>query len=131
MAASYLADHVDEYEGLILLGSYSTADLSDTDLDVLSIYGSEDKVLNRKKYDGNKSNLPDDFCEVVIDGGCHAYFGMYGAQDGDGTPTISNHEQIGLTAKHISNAIQEKLPLRNPTKPQRILLYPKRTVQST
>ena len=106
MAASYLADRVDEYEGLILLGSYSTANLSDTDLNVLSIYGSEDKVLNRKKYDENKTNLPDGLCEVVIEGGCHAYFGMYGAQDGDGTPTISNHEQISLTVEHIINAIQ-------------------------
>jgi len=106
MAASYLADHVDEYEGLILLGSYSTADLSDTDLDVLSIYGSEDKVLNREKYDKNKTNLPDGFCEVVIDGGCHAYFGMYGAQDGDGTPTISNHEQIRLTVESIIKVLK-------------------------
>ncbi|MBE6531140.1 MAG: alpha/beta hydrolase [Ruminococcaceae bacterium] len=106
MAASYLADHVDEYEGLILLGSYSTADLSDTDLDVLSIFGSEDKVLNREKYDENKSNLPDGFCEVVIEGGCHAYFGMYGAQDGDGTPTISNHEQIRLTVESIIKVLK-------------------------
>ena len=106
MAASYLVDHVDEYEGLILLGSYSTADLSDTDLDVLSIYGSEDKVLNRKKYDENKTNLPDGFCEVVIEGGCHAYFGMYGAQDGDGTPTISNHEQIRLTVESIIKVLK-------------------------
>ncbi len=105
MAASYLADHVDEYEGLILLGSYATADLSDTKLDVLSIYGSEDKVLNREKYDKNKSNLPDDFTEVVIDGGCHAYFGMYGAQEGDGTPTISRDEQIRLTVEHIVTTI--------------------------
>ena len=106
MAASYLADHVDEYEGLILLGSYSTADLSDADLDVLSIYGSEDKVLNREKYDENKSNLPGGFCEVVIEGGCHAYFGMYGAQDGDGTPTISNHEQIRLTVESIIKVLK-------------------------
>ena len=106
MAASYLADHVDEYERLILLGSYSTADLSDADLDVLSIYGSEDKVLNREKYDENKSNLPNGFCEVVIEGGCHAYFGMYGAQDGDGTPTISNHEQIRLTVESIMKVLK-------------------------
>jgi hypothetical protein len=106
MAASYLADHVNEYEGLILLGSYSTADLSDTDLDVLSIYGSEDKVLNHEKYDENKANLPDDFSEVVIEGGCHAYFGMYGAQDGDGTPTISNHEQIRLTVESIIKVLK-------------------------
>lgn len=61
MAASYLADNTNDYEGLILLGSYSTADLSGTDLSALSVYGSEDKVLNREKYNENKSNLPDNF----------------------------------------------------------------------
>lgn len=107
MAASYLADNAEDYEGLILLGSYSTADLSDTDLAVLSVYGSEDKVMNREKYDENKSNLPSDFTEAVIDGGCHAYFGMYGAQNGDGTPTISNEEQINLTAIAISDLVNK------------------------
>ena len=101
MAASYLADNAEEYEGLILLGSYAANDLSDTDLDVLSIYGSEDKVMNREKYDENKSYLPDDFTEIMIDGGCHAYFGMYGAQDGDGTPVITNEEQIALTVEQV------------------------------
>lgn len=101
MAASYLEKNADAYEGLILLGSYSTADLSATKLDVLSVYGSEDRVMNRDKYEENKSNLPDSFTEIVINGGCHAYFGMYGAQDGDGTPTISNQEQIRLTAEEI------------------------------
>ncbi|MBE6654036.1 MAG: alpha/beta hydrolase [Ruminococcaceae bacterium] len=107
MAASYLADNADKYAGLILLGSYSTADLSDTELDVLSIYGSEDGVMNREKYEANKANLPKDFRQVVIDGGCHAYFGMYGAQDGDGTPTISNAEQIRFTAESILEMMKE------------------------
>ena len=105
MAASYLEKHTDEYEGLILLGSYSTADLSDAALEVLSIYGSEDQVLNREKYNDNISNLPKDFKEIVIEGGCHAYFGMYGAQDGDGTPSISNSEQILQTAEYIAQMI--------------------------
>lgn len=105
MAASYLSDHVEDYEGLILLGSYSTADLSESGLTVLSIYGSEDHVMNREKYDENQSNLPKDFTETVIEGGCHAYFGMYGAQDGDGTPTISNEEQIQVTAEQIWNIV--------------------------
>ena len=105
MAASYLEKHTDEYEGLILLGSYSTADLSYTDLEVLSVYGSEDEVLNREKYNDNISNLPGDFKEIVIEGGCHAYFGMYGAQDGDGAPSISNSEQILRTAEHIAQMI--------------------------
>ena len=106
MAASYLAEHIDDYDGLILLGSYSTVDLSETDLAVLSVYGSEDQVMNRDQYEKNKSNLPSDFTEVVIDGGCHAYFGVYGAQEGDGMPAISNEQQIFLTAEHIFMAME-------------------------
>ena len=106
MAAYYLADKADDYEGLILLGSYSTKDLSDTDLSVLSVFGSEDKVMNREKYEESKSNLPGDFCEYVIDGGCHAYFGMYGEQDGDGKPTITNEEQICLTVEKIVSIME-------------------------
>lgn len=101
MAAAYLEERTDFYEGLILLGSYSTADLSDTDISVLSVFGSEDKVMDREKYDDNKSNLPDDFIEKIIDGGCHAYFGMYGKQEGDGQPSISCDEQISETAEAI------------------------------
>ncbi len=108
MAASYLEKHADEYEGLILLGSYSTSDLSKTDLHVLSVYGSEDRVLNREKYDKNKSNLPEGFTEYVIEGGCHAFFGMYGAQDGDGTPSITNEEQIYRTAELIAELVSDK-----------------------
>ena len=63
-------------------------------------------MLNREKYDKNKVNLPEDFTEVVIDGGCHAYFGMYGAQAGDGTPAITNKEQIDRTADAISELIE-------------------------
>ena len=108
MAASYLKKNADDYEGLSLLGSYSTADLSESGLAVLSVYGSEDKVMNREKYEKNKSNLPGDFTEIVIEGGCHAHFGMYGAQDGDGVPGISNHEQISITAEKIINMINRE-----------------------
>lgn len=101
MAASYLSKHAESFDGLILLGSYSTADLSDLDVKVLSIYGSEDLVLNRENYEANKKNLPDDFKEVIIEGGCHAYFGMYGAQEGDGVPAITNEKQILRTVEAI------------------------------
>ena len=108
MAASYLENHAKEYEGLILLGSYSTSNLSKENLKVLSVYGSEDMVLNRKKYEENKSNLPKNFTECVIEGGCHAYFGMYGAQDGDGTPSITNETQIYEAAELIAEFVFEK-----------------------
>ena len=107
MAAVYLGENADEYEGLILLGSYSTENLSDTDIKVLSIYGSEDKVLNASKYEENVSNLPADFTEIIIEGGCHAYFGIYGAQDGDGIPSISNEKQIYQTADEIIKMMKE------------------------
>ena len=57
--------------------------------------------MNREKYDENKPNLPEDFEEFVIEGGCHAYFGMYGEQDGDGDATISVEKQIEITAEAI------------------------------
>ena len=106
MAASYLGDHRDEFKGLVLLGSYSTEDLSDTDLRVLSVFGSEDNVMNKESYAEYKANLPEDFTEIEIPGGCHAYFGMYGTQEGDGTPAITNEEQIRLTADYIFELIK-------------------------
>lgn len=106
MAASYLSENVDDFEGIVLLGSYSTADLSKDSFEVLSIYGSEDGVLNREKYTENKRNLPADFTEIVIDGGCHAYFGMYGSQDGDGIPSITNEEQIALTVDAVVEFVE-------------------------
>ena len=108
MAAAYVADHREEYTGLILLGSYSTTDLSGTELSVLSVYGSEDRVLNKENYDESKANLPAEFTEVILDGGCHAYFGMYGAQEGDGTPTLSNEEQIAATVDAVTEFLKEE-----------------------
>ena len=108
MAASYVADNFEDFDGLVLLGAYSTADLSDTSLKVLSIYGSEDGVMNREKYEKYSSNLPDSFTEYVIEGGCHAYFGMYGEQDGDGEASISNTEQISVTAQKIAKTMFEE-----------------------
>jgi len=105
MAASYIAENSEKYDGIILLASYSTADLSNSGLDVLSIYGSNDGVLNMEKYEEYKINLPDDFSEFVIDGGCHAYFGAYGEQDGDKKATITRKEQIEITVNEIKQFI--------------------------
>lgn len=102
MAASYLASHANEFEGLVLLGSYSTADLSQTDLRALSLYGSEDGVLNREKYAECRSNLPADTVEREIAGGNHAYFGAYGAQKGDGEAALTVQQQITFSADSIA-----------------------------
>ena len=106
MAASYLASHTEDFDGLILLGSYSTADLSETELSVLSVYGSEDGVMNREKYAEYKPNLPEGFTETVIEGGNHAYFGAYGEQEGDGTATVTPAEQLRQTAEAILTLLE-------------------------
>ena len=102
MAASYIKDHADTYRGLILLAAYATDDLTDSGLEVLSLYGTEDGVLNLEKYAEGRARLPEGFAEIQIEGGCHAYFGCYGMQQGDGVPTISNEDQIEKTADTIA-----------------------------
>ena len=63
---------------------------------------AEDGVLNREKYEADRVNLPQDTTETVIDGGCHAGFGSYGAQKGDGAPVISAEEQQQQTADALA-----------------------------
>ena len=100
MAASYAAKHAGDLDGLILLAAYSTEDLNGTGLDVLSVYGSEDGVLNMSKYDEYRQNLPDDTTtEMVIEGGNHAGFGDYGAQEGDGEAAVNGEKQREETAE--------------------------------
>ena len=102
MAASYASENPGKLKGLILLAAYSTEDLSSTSLNVLSVYGSEDRILNAENYKKYRTNLPENFAEIVLEGGCHAGFGMYGHQKGDGTPRISADTQIQIAANEIS-----------------------------
>lgn len=102
MAASYVASHTDTYQGLVLLAAYSTANLTQSGIKVLSIYGSNDGVLNRSTYADDFANLPQSTTEYVIEGGIHSYFGEYGHQDGDGEAAITNDEQLDLTADAIA-----------------------------
>lgn len=105
MSARYADKNPDKVKGVIFLGSYSTRDLSMDNLKVLSVYGSEDKVLNMEKYNEAKPNFGSVYKEIVIPGGCHSYFGDYGMQDGDGNPTITRQEQMRITADAIYDII--------------------------
>lgn len=93
MAASFSASHDEEVEALVLLAAYSTEDLKNLDMKVYSFYGSEDKVLNMEKYEEYRTNLPEEVIEEVIEGGNHANYAHYGAQEGDGEATITREEQ--------------------------------------
>ena len=103
MAAACASNHEDVFDGIVLLAAYATNDVSN--LKVLSIYGDRDGVLTMNNYIKNKENLPDDFTEYIIPGGNHAYFGMYGKQKNDGEASITNVDQINITAQKIGEFI--------------------------
>ena len=105
MAASYAADHADELDGLLLLAAYSTKDLSDSDLAVVSLVGSEDGVINRDKLAKYADNLPKDTTvDIQFAGGNHAYYGNYGEQDGDGKAGISREEEQATVVDAVVEA---------------------------
>lgn len=98
MAASYVSEHAQDYKGLILLAAYAAEDISQSGLKVISVYGDEDGVLDMEKYTDHLKNLPENIEEHILEGGCHAQFGSYGIQKGDGIPKISDEEQRKITA---------------------------------
>lgn len=100
MGGSCAAKHPERFDGVILLASYVTDNLTSTR--VLSVYGTQDGVLNHNRYAQYRANLPADLTEVVIPGGCHSFFGNYGMQKGDGTPTLTRDMQQLLTAEAIA-----------------------------
>jgi len=100
MAAMYAADHADEIDGLAMLAAYSTKKLPNK-MKVVSIIGTNDKVLKWDTYNKNLINLPENYTEVKIENGNHGQFGDYGKQSGDGPSSISLEEQHEQTVKAI------------------------------
>lgn len=103
MAANFAAEHTGELEGLFLLAAYPTKDLSESDLKAVTIYGSEDGVLNRKKLEEGQALLPEGSVQICIEGGNHAQFGSYGEQKKDGKAEISAKEQWEQTMQGFQN----------------------------
>jgi len=89
--ACQLADDPD-VAGLVLFGSYCANDLSSTELQVLSIAGSDDGLSTADKIEGAAHLLPESAEFVTIEGLNHAGFGDYGVQPGDGVATLDRHE---------------------------------------
>lgn len=106
MAASFVEKQPEEFEGVIFLASYPAGDFSATSIDTLSIYGTNDEVLNEEAYFEAFDSLPSGK-SAVIEGGNHAQFGNYGHQKGDGTAIISVEEQQDNTVEIIIEFIEE------------------------
>ncbi len=95
-AASYL-NHSGKGDGLILMAAYPSEKINKP---VLSIYGSEDGVLNKESYDKSKP-LMSNLTEFVVEGGNHAQFGNYAKQNGNHDAKISAENQQNQTVNSI------------------------------
>ena len=91
---------------IVLLSSYNDGsynfDLSHNNKynkKVLSIVGTNDKVINSKNYESDKIYLPKNTKYLYLQGGNHSYFGNYGKQykDGEATVTIEHQQYFVLS----------------------------------
>ena len=94
-AAIFAENNSDKLDGIAFWDSYppNSADLSDNNISVLSIYGTTDNIPNTENFDDKRYLLPADTLFVPIEGASHAQFGDYGPQKGDVVPVISLAEQ--------------------------------------
>ena len=101
MAAQYTLNHDDEIDGLVLWGSLpaQSADLSNHQIDVASIFGSSDGLAQREDILASRSQFPSSATFVEIIGGNHAQFGDYGEQAGDNLAEISLQQQLEQTVQ--------------------------------
>jgi dienelactone hydrolase len=108
MAALYAHGNLEQVDGLVLWASYpaSSSDLSETDLPVVSIYGTNDLVAEEERVTSAWELLPSDTRWVAIEGGNHAQFGDYGNQAGDGLAAISPADQWEQTARATIGLLQ-------------------------
>ncbi len=100
MAANFAYTHPGAVEGLALWASYPAGsnDLSDSGLQVLSVYGTLD-MAGMEPFKSSASLLPGDTTWVVIEGGNHAQFGDYGPQAGDNPAGIPAQVQWKMAAE--------------------------------
>ena len=107
MAAQYVINHPGELDGLVFWASYPAGSMLDNPVQVLSISASNDGLATPAKIDDSRKLLSPTTTFLTIEGGSHAQFGSYGAQPGDGTPTILPASQWQQTVKATTELLQQ------------------------
>lgn len=79
MAAQYTKTHPETIDGLVIWASFpaNNANLSDAELPVTLIYGTQDPRVNDESVAARKQLLPANTTYVRIEGGDHHQFGAY------------------------------------------------------
>lgn len=105
VASMYANDNYNNVSGLVLPASYPNKKI-DNNIKMLSIYGTNDGILNLSKYQKNKKYWSNNSKEIIIEGGNHSQFGYYGFQNGDNKSDISREEQQNKTIESIVGFIK-------------------------
>ncbi|RXH14683.1 alpha/beta fold hydrolase [Bradyrhizobium guangzhouense] len=92
VACYYASNHLDDLQGVMLLGSYCGSDISMSRLRVLTIVAGSDGVIPPETIEQHAGELPADAQIVRIPGMVHSQFGNYGPQSGDGRSSIDDSQ---------------------------------------
>lgn len=107
MAANFIYTHPEAADGLVLWASYpaESNNLTAFDVQVLSITGELDGVVDRERLAQSVRLLPAGTRWEVIPGGNHAGFGSYGPQPGDNPgkldPLAQQEQAAQLTVQFL------------------------------
>ena len=102
MAAKYASSH--NTNSLVLLAAYPSDKVN---IPVLSVYGSNDKILNLETYNNSKSLMKSNFTEDIINGGNHGQFANCGFLKGDGNASINSTVQQNKTVNDIIEFVNQ------------------------
>lgn len=92
MACRYAANNPGKVTQLVLFASFCDKSISTLPIDVLSIAGDKDGLIDFGKLEKYTPNLPSSARTVIIPGMNHGQFGNYGKQPGDSPATISDQQ---------------------------------------
>ncbi len=107
-AAGAEASDVAPAVGLLLYASYPAEDLSGLTVAVESVSASQDGLATPAEIEASRAVLPADATFTVVEGAVHAFFGDYGPQPGDGTPTIA-HDEARAEISSVSTQFVDSL----------------------
>ena len=98
-AAIFAENYPNRIDAIALWDSYpaDSADLSDNNISIISIFGTTNNIPNTENFNDKKHLLPADTIFIGLEGANHAQFGDYGPQKGDVVASISlaeQHEQV-------------------------------------
>jgi hypothetical protein len=105
-AAAQAATGDPRVRGAFFWASYPARDLSGAPIAAASVSGDRDALTTPAEVAASRAQLPPGTAFTVVPGAVHAFFGDYGPQAGDGTPTTgradAQREIVAATERFVT-----------------------------